>query len=92
MDRRHFIGHSAAAVGLLAGLSSQANAANLQKAEILVIGGGYGGATAAKYLRLLSNNTARVTLIEPNTAFVSCPMSNLVIGGSRSIAEITSPY
>jgi NADPH-dependent 2,4-dienoyl-CoA reductase/sulfur reductase-like enzyme len=92
MDRRHFIGHSAAAVGLLAGLSGQTKASNLQKAEILVIGGGYGGATAAKYLRLFSNNTARVTLIEPNTSFISCPMSNLVIGGSRTMAEITSPY
>jgi len=91
MDRRHFIGQSAAAIGLLAGLSTQARA-NLPKAEILVIGGGYGGATAAKYLRLFSNNTARVTLIEPNTAFISCPMSNLVIGGSRNLAEITSPY
>lgn len=91
MDRRHFIGQSAAALGLLAGFSSQARA-NLPKAEILVIGGGYGGTTAAKYLRLFSNNTARVTLIEPNTAFVSCPMSNLVIGGSRTLAEITSPY
>ncbi|CAM3782499.1 NAD(P)/FAD-dependent oxidoreductase [Polynucleobacter arcticus] len=91
MDRRHFMGQSAAVLGLLAGLSTQARA-NLPKAEILVIGGGYGGATAAKYLRLFSNNTARVTLIEPNTAFVSCPMSNLVIGGSRSLAEMTSPY
>lgn len=91
MDRRHFMGQSVAVLGLLAGLSSQARA-NLPKAEILVIGGGYGGATAAKYLRLFSNNTARVTLIEPNTAFVSCPMSNLVIGGSRSLAEMTSPY
>jgi sulfide dehydrogenase [flavocytochrome c] flavoprotein subunit len=91
MDRRHFIGQSAAVLGLLAGLSTQARA-NLPKAEILVIGGGYGGATAAKYLRLFSNNTARVTLIEPNTAFISCPMSNLVIGGSRNLAEITSPY
>ncbi|MBU3584516.1 FAD-dependent oxidoreductase [Polynucleobacter sp. 15G-AUS-farblos] len=92
MDRRHFIGHSAAAVGLLAGLSGLTRAASLQKAEILVIGGGYGGATAAKYLRMFSNNTARVTLIEPNTSFISCPMSNLVIGGSRTMAEITSPY
>jgi NADPH-dependent 2,4-dienoyl-CoA reductase/sulfur reductase-like enzyme len=91
MDRRHFIGQSAAALGLLAGLSSQARA-NLPKAEILVIGGGYGGATAAKYLRLFSNGTARVTLIEPNASFVSCPMSNLVVGGSRNLAEITSPY
>ncbi len=92
MDRRHFIGHSAAAIGLLAGLTGQTRAANLQKAEILVIGGGYGGATAAKYLRLFSNNTARVTLIEPNASFISCPMSNLVVGGSRTMAEITSSY
>jgi NADH dehydrogenase FAD-containing subunit len=92
MDRRHFIGHSAAAIGLLAGLNGQTRAANLQKAEILVIGGGYGGATAAKYLRLFSNNTARVTLIEPNPTFISCPLSNLVVGGSRNMAEITSSY
>ena len=91
MDRRHFIGHSAATLGLLVGFSGQARA-NLQKAEILVIGGGYGGATAAKYLRLFSNNTAKVTLIEPNASFVSCPLSNLVIGGSRKLAELTSPY
>lgn len=91
MNRRHFMGQSAAALGLLAGFSSQARA-NLQKAEILVIGGGYGGATAAKYLRLFSNNTARVTLIEPNAAFISCPLSNLVVGGSRSLSEITSSY
>ncbi|WP_353433167.1 NAD(P)/FAD-dependent oxidoreductase [Polynucleobacter sp. MWH-UH23A] len=91
MDRRHFIGQSAAGIGLLAGFAGQARA-NLQKAEILVIGGGYGGATAAKYLRLFSNNTANVTLIEPNAAFVSCPLSNLVVGGSRTLADITSPY
>jgi NADPH-dependent 2,4-dienoyl-CoA reductase/sulfur reductase-like enzyme len=76
---------------MLAGFSGQARA-NLQKAEILVIGGGYGGATAAKYLRLFSNNTAKVTLIEPNASFISCPLSNLVIGGTRTLADLTSPY
>lgn len=91
MDRRHFIGQSAAALGLVTGFSTQARA-NLQKAEILVIGGGYGGATAAKYLRLFSNNTARVTLIEPNPSFISCPMSNLVVGGSRTLSELTTSY
>jgi NADPH-dependent 2,4-dienoyl-CoA reductase/sulfur reductase-like enzyme len=91
MDRRHFIGQSAAALGLVTGFSTQARA-NLQKAEILVIGGGYGGATAAKYLRLFSNNTASVTLIEPNPSFISCPMSNLVIGGSRNLSELTTSY
>ena len=91
MNRRHFIGQSAAALGLAAGFSGQAQA-NLQKAEILVIGGGYGGATVAKYLRLFSNHTAKVTLIEPNASFISCPMSNLVVGGSRTISEITTSY
>ncbi len=91
MDRRHFLGHSTAGLGLLAGFSGQAKA-NLHKAEILVIGGGYGGATAAKYLRLFSNNTARVTLIEPNPTFISCPLSNLVVGGSRTMADITFTY
>ena len=91
MDRRHFIGQSAAALGLVTGFSTQARA-NLKKAEILVIGGGYGGATAAKYLRLFSNNTASVTLIEPNPSFISCPMSNLVIGGSRTLSELTTSY
>lgn len=80
-----------AAVGMTAGFTIPANA-SLQKAEILVVGGGYGGATIAKYLRLLSNNTARVTLIEPNTEFLSCPLSNLVIGGSRNLSEISIPY
>ncbi len=91
MDRRHFLGQSTAGLGLLAGFSGQAKA-NLHKAEILVIGGGYGGATAAKYLRLFSNNTARVTLIEPNPTFISCPLSNLVVGGSRTMADITFTY
>ncbi|OIN01240.1 flavocytochrome C [Polynucleobacter sp. QLW-P1DATA-2] len=91
MNRRHFIGQGAAALGLLSGFSTQARA-NIPKAEILVIGGGYGGATAAKYLRLFSNNTAKVTLIEPNAAFISCPLSNLVVGGSRTLADITIPY
>ena len=91
MNRRHFLGQGAAGLGLLAGFSTQAYA-NLQKAEILVIGGGYGGATAAKYLRIFSNNTARVTLVEPNAAFLSCPLSNLVVGGSRTMADITSSY
>jgi sulfide dehydrogenase [flavocytochrome c] flavoprotein chain len=58
----------------------------------VVVGGGYGGATAAKYVRLLSAQRIDVMLIEPNPAFVSCPMSNLVVGGLRTLAEITSPY
>ncbi|GAB4561579.1 MAG: NAD(P)/FAD-dependent oxidoreductase [Rhizobacter sp.] len=62
------------------------------KAKVLVVGGGFGGATAARYVRLLSNHQIDVTLVEPQSAFVSCAMSNLVVGGSRQLAEVTMPY
>ena len=55
-------------------------------------GGGYGGATAAKYIRTLSENSLDVVLIEPSKSFVSCPMSTLVVGGVRQMADITSSY
>ena len=90
-SRRHFLAHGAAGLSLLGGFSSFARA-SLDKAQILVIGGGFGGATAAKYLRLFSNNTANVILIEPNASFLSCPMSNFVVAGMRSMADITTPY
>ncbi|MEO6624378.1 MAG: FAD/NAD(P)-binding oxidoreductase [Burkholderiaceae bacterium] len=60
--------------------------------KVVVVGGGYGGATAAKYLRMWSERPIQVTLVEPNAAFVSCPISNLVLGGSRTMADITTPY
>lgn len=62
------------------------------RARVVVVGGGYGGATAAKYLRLLSGQALDVVLIEPNARFASCPMSNLVVSGMRSMADITLPY
>jgi sulfide dehydrogenase [flavocytochrome c] flavoprotein subunit len=90
MKRRSFL-QSSTALGLL-GLGACATTSIPSKAQVVVIGGGYGGATAAKYVRLLSDYKIDVVLIEPNEAFVSCPMSNLVIGGSRRMAEITTPY
>ena len=62
------------------------------RAQVVVVGGGYGGATAAKYVRLLSDRRIDVVLIEPEEAFVSCPGSNLVLGGNRTLADITLPY
>ena len=62
------------------------------KAKVVVIGGGYGGATAAKYVRLLSGNKIDVVLVEPQAAFVSCPISNLVLSGGKQLADLTTPY
>jgi sulfide dehydrogenase [flavocytochrome c] flavoprotein chain len=89
-SRRSFL-QSSAALSLL-GLSACATTSIPSKAKVVVIGGGYGGATAAKYVRMLSDYKIDVVLIEPNTSFVSCPISNLVVGGSRQMAEITSSY
>ncbi len=60
--------------------------------RVVVVGGGYGGATAAKYLNLWSDGTVDVTLVEANANFVSCPLSNLVLGGSKQIADLTMGY
>jgi sulfide dehydrogenase [flavocytochrome c] flavoprotein chain len=60
--------------------------------RVLVVGGGYGGATAAKYLKYWGGNSIDVVLIERNPQFVSCPISNLVIGGSRRLEDITIGY
>ena len=79
---------SLSALSGCATLTSQAPA----KAQVVVIGGGYGGATAAKYVRMFSNYKISVVLIEPNNTFISCPMSNLVLGGSKTMAQITTPY
>ena len=79
---------SLSALSGCATLTSQAPA----KAQVVVIGGGYGGATAAKYVRMFSNYKISVVLVEPNKTFISCPMSNLVLGGSKTMAQITTPY
>ncbi len=60
--------------------------------RVVVVGGGFSGATAAKYLRIWSEGRIDVTLVEPNENFVSCPMSNLIIGGSKTLKDITLPY
>ncbi|MDP3187190.1 NAD(P)/FAD-dependent oxidoreductase [Limnobacter sp.] len=91
MQRRQFLQTSALATALLGGMPLSATA-KTAKGKVVVIGGGYGGATAAKYLRLLSGNQLNVTLVEPNATFISCPMSNLVVGGLRKISEISTPY
>mgnify|MGYP005753621041 CR=1 FL=1 len=90
LQRRSFL-QGAAAAGVL-GLSACATTGVPSKARVLVVGGGYGGATAAKYVRLLSDYQIEVVLVEPSSAFVSCPISNLVLGGHRTMTDITTPY
>jgi NADPH-dependent 2,4-dienoyl-CoA reductase/sulfur reductase-like enzyme len=60
--------------------------------HVVVVGGGCAGTTAAKYLRLWSDRTIDVTLIEPAPAYVSSPLSNRVIDGEFVLADLTRPY
>ncbi|ENL6833790.1 NAD(P)/FAD-dependent oxidoreductase [Pseudomonas aeruginosa] len=60
-------------------------------ARIVVVGGGFGGATAAKYLRLLGGDL-NVTLVDPAAAHVSCVGSNLVLTGETALGTLTKPF
>jgi sulfide dehydrogenase [flavocytochrome c] flavoprotein chain len=94
-SRRLFI-QRAAALTAGSGLAACANPTNgpsqLAKAQVLVVGGGFGGATTAKYLRWLSDGRIGVTLVEASPQFVSCPMSNLVLEGEKQIRDLTQGY
>jgi sulfide dehydrogenase [flavocytochrome c] flavoprotein chain len=85
MKRRDFL--------KLAGAVSVAGCATPapSKARVVVVGGGFGGATAAKYIRKW-DPSIDVVLVERESSFVSCPISNLVLGGYSSLPEITRSY
>ena len=85
MKRRDFL--KAAGAVSLAGCATTAPS----KARVVVVGGGFGGATAAKYLRLW-DPSLDVVLIERESAFVSCPISNLVLAGYSTMDAISRGY
>lgn len=93
MKRRQLIQAGLAGGGLLAlGGCATPSSGVPGSAKVVVIGGGYGGATAAKYVRLLSDQRIDVVLIEPQASFVSCPISNLVVGGTQTLGDLTTSY
>lgn len=91
-NRRAFIKAMGVTGLVLASRPSLAMASKPSMGRVVIVGGGYAGATAAKYLRLWSLGAIEVVLVEANRQFVSCPMSNLVLGGSKSINELTFGY
>jgi sulfide dehydrogenase [flavocytochrome c] flavoprotein subunit len=90
MKRRDFLKVGAAA-GAMASLYGCAGGGK-SSGHVVVVGGGYGGATVAKYLRMWSEGGVQVTLVERNPTFISCPISNLVIGGQKTMEDITVSY
>jgi len=61
------------------------------KPRVVVVGGGFGGATCAKYIKKFDSNID-VTLVERDARFVTCPFSNLVLGGIKQMDDITHNY
>jgi sulfide dehydrogenase [flavocytochrome c] flavoprotein chain len=90
--RRNFL-KTTAAVGTIGSITAISGCATVGSSgpKVVVVGGGYGGATVAKYIKMWGPNID-VTVVERNTDFVSCPMSNLVLGGSQSMKDITLSY
>src|SRR5947207_14573822 len=84
VNRRQFLGLGAATA--LAGCASFGG--NEVTPRVLIIGAGFGGATCAKYLAM-GDPRLQVVLVDRVQEFVSCPMSNLVVGGSLPMAQLT---
>lgn len=88
-NRRQFL-QAAGAAGVLAAIP-RAVSAQTTSPRIVVVGGGFGGATIAKYLRLWGGNV-QVTLVEPNANYIACVLSNLVLTNAISLTRITLGY
>lgn len=89
LNRRRFL--QALAVGVLPVTACQYFPSKRQSAQVVVVGGGFGGATLAKYLRVLDAGI-RVTLIEPKTEYATCPGSNWLFAGLTSLDRLTFDY
>jgi NADPH-dependent 2,4-dienoyl-CoA reductase/sulfur reductase-like enzyme len=100
LSRRDFLRTTAATVGIgaavgggLAGCAApvKGNLAPKSGRRVIVVGGGWGGATTAKYIRL-QDPSIEVVLLEPNRTFISCPFSNLVLSGVETLDALTLGY
>ena len=89
LNRRSFIGTAAAASVLSAPM---VQAAGHGKPRVVVVGGGAGGATAARYIAKDSKGEIDVTLIEPTRTYYTCFFSNLYLGGFKEISDIGHTY
>jgi sulfide dehydrogenase [flavocytochrome c] flavoprotein chain len=88
LTRRQFLGFIGG-LPIVAGVARQAWTQT--HARVVVVGGGFGGATCAKYIRR-ADSTIEVTLVEPRRQFITCPFSNAVIAGLRDMASVTFGY
>jgi len=91
VSRREFMKWASATAGVTAVAGCAAGGGAGSSGRVVVVGGGYGGATAAKFVKMWAPDID-VTLVEPNQYFISCPISNLVLGGNAQMSDITYSY
>jgi len=93
INRRRLLAAGAALTGAaslgLAGCAATPSGPPIGR--VVIVGGGFGGTTAARYLKLWGGNID-VTMVERDATFVSCPISNLVLGGYQQMADISRSY
>lgn len=87
-DRRTFLGTAAMTAGLLAAPMVRAQATP----RVVVVGGGAGGATAARYIAKDGQGAIDVTLVEPTRTYYTCFFSNLYLGGFRDMRSLGHSY
>ncbi len=91
MKRRDFIRYTAVGLGALSFAPTMSLASSGGRKRVVVVGGGFGGMTAARYLKRL-NPALEVVLIERNEKFISCPISNWVMVGKWPMSDISFSY
>ena len=87
-SRRQFL---TGALGAAAAVATRGAAFAQAAPRVVIVGGGFGGASVARWLKRTDPGIA-VTLIERSPQFVACPFSNLVLGGLREMSSITFNY
>uniref|UniRef100_UPI0040489C65 FCSD flavin-binding domain-containing protein n=1 Tax=Algoriphagus sp. TaxID=1872435 RepID=UPI0040489C65 len=88
LNRRYFL---SLAAGTTAALAAPA-IIGMAKPRVIVIGGGAGGATAARYIAKDSKGAIDVTLVEPSRTYYTCFFSNLYLGGVRTMESLAHSY
>ncbi|MFP4075199.1 MAG: FCSD flavin-binding domain-containing protein [Halochromatium sp.] len=89
MNRRDFVKATGAVAAV--GAFGFPHIARAQDKKVVVVGGGTGGATAAKYIKM-ADESIDVTIVEPNKTYYTCYMSNEVLGGERKLESIRHGY
>jgi len=95
MRRRDFLGLALAGPAgssMATALGKAGRAPSARIGRVVVVGAGFGGATAAKYVRILSGGRIDVTLVDQHPALVSCPVSNRVLAGQKTLEQLTFGY